>query len=69
MDFTIRLRAEGTAETRAQAEAVRAVRTELEATIATAKAAGVAPKAVFAAQKAKQKKEDGASKGTEKARW
>ena len=66
MDFTIRLRAEGTAETRAQAEAVRAVRTELEATIATAKAAGVAPKAVFAAQKAKQKKEDGASKGTEK---
>ena len=32
MDFTIRLRAEGTAETRAQADAVKAVRTELETT-------------------------------------
>jgi hypothetical protein len=32
MDFTIRLRAEGTAETRAQADAVKAVRTELEKT-------------------------------------
>lgn len=62
MDFTIRLRAEGTAETRAQAEAVKAVRSELEATIATAKAAGVAPKAVFDAAKTKQKKEDGSSK-------
>jgi actin-related protein len=66
MDFTIRLRAEGTAETRAQAEAVKAVRTELEATIATAKAAGVAPKAVFDAAKAKQKKENSAGSGAEK---
>jgi hypothetical protein len=32
MDFTIRLRAEGTSETRAQADAVKAVRTELEKT-------------------------------------
>lgn len=34
MDFTIRLRAEGTAETRAQADAVKSVREELEKTSA-----------------------------------
>jgi chemotaxis protein histidine kinase CheA len=66
MDFTIRLRAEGTAETRAQADAVKAVRTELESTILVAKAAGVAPKAVFDAAKSKQKKEDGGAKAAEK---
>jgi chemotaxis protein histidine kinase CheA len=60
------LRAEGTSETRAQADAVKAVRTELEATIATAKAAGVAPKDAFTAAKAKQKKEEDPSKATEK---
>jgi actin-related protein len=66
VDFTIRLRAEGTSETRAQAEAVKAVRTELEATIATAKAAGVTPKSVFDASKAKQKKGSGGPSGAEK---
>jgi hypothetical protein len=45
MDFTIRLRAEGTAETRAQADAVKAVRTEIGQAQARSKI-DVAPKNV-----------------------
>lgn len=46
MDFTIRLRAEGTAETRAQAEAVKSVRSELEKTQKKAETAKLQPRKV-----------------------
>lgn len=46
MDFTIRLRAEGTAETRAQADAVKAVRTEIDRTQKKAAEAKLQPRKV-----------------------
>jgi len=52
MDFTIRLRAEGTAETRAQADAVKAVRTELEKTQKRSQSA------VYVPRKVREAKED-----------
>jgi hypothetical protein len=46
MDFTIRLRAEGTSETRAQADAVKAVRTEIDRTQKKAAEAKLLPRKV-----------------------